>query len=82
MVSIALIISIYGPYRLLQFFTNWTLLVTLAYHLAGIWASRSRNLKALATHHLTFEIAMLMNIVTVSIYWGTIYKEDVKTVEG
>jgi hypothetical protein len=82
MVSIVLIFNLYGGWRLMQYFTNWTLLITIAYHCAGMWASRNSNLSALAVHHLLFEMAVLMNLVVMSIYWGSLHEQSVKDVHG
>ena len=72
----------FGPYRLVMFFTNWTLMFTIA-KLAlcficeqrGGNAKKAKSHKLLALTHIIAELASLMNVITVSIYWPLLHAE-------
>jgi hypothetical protein len=76
------IIHLYEAYRLMMFFTNWTLLVTSFYFVLAIFAVRSRSLSLLATHHVIFEISFMMNIIVVVVFWSILYEEAIEQCEG
>ena len=82
LVSVVLIVQQYDLNRLRQYFTNWTLLVTILYLLVAITASGSKSLGLLAFHHILFETALLMNIVVVTVYWSCLHTDSRRECEG
>ena len=84
--DIAFVIQSFGPHRLVQFFTNWTLIVTvvsltLSYILHQMGASSKTWLSVLALHHLLFEMTALFNCITTTVYWGMLHEETMVSPE-
>ena len=63
-------------------FTNWTLLMTLAQQLLVIKAASDVDVHKkhglLAAVHITFECSLIMNIITVVVYWGVLHTVELK----
>jgi hypothetical protein len=72
--------------RFFLFFTNWTQFITLVSVVYSInMASDLQSMKnthKLALHHILYTLAILMNFVTVSIYWSLIHMQVVGTVKS
>ena len=72
----------YGLRHLIQFFTIWTLWVTAINIALSIKCSLDIKIEMkkswLAWHHITFELAMPMNIITVVVYWSTIHAKRIR----
>ena len=70
-------------YNQLHYMTNWTLVTTILFLLiqlvAETSASSNRNSQAhfLAFIHITFECAVVFNMVVVLTYWGIIHSGEV-----
>ena len=62
-------------------FTNCNLLMTLAHQLLVIKAASDKRINKrpglLAAVHITFEAALIMNIIMVSVYWTIIHKVEI-----
>ena len=62
-------------------FTNWTLLMTLAHQLLVIQAASDKRINKrpglLAAVHMTFEATLIMNIITVSVYWTILHSVEI-----
>jgi hypothetical protein len=80
--NIAFIVHIYNFHRLIMFFTNWTVCMTVVYFLIAIPASRTRSLLLLAMHHVCFEIMFMMNFIVVVVFWSLLYNEAIKDCKG
>lgn len=81
--NVLLICYIYYPYRLIQFFTNLTLLATVVYLAIAVCAHyRNKWLTILALHHVWFEVMFMMNIIVVSVFWSSLYFEAILECEG
>ena len=63
-------------------FTNLTLLMTLAHQLFVIKAASDIDVLkkhvSLAAVHITFECSLIMNIITVCVYWGVLHTVELK----
>ena len=77
--SVGIITTVYNYnlYRLFQYFTNWTQVATFLQVLLGIVGSyKDLGYGVLAGHHVLFEAATLMNIITVTVYWSLLHDES------
>lgn len=80
--NVWLIVELYEAYRLMMFFTNWTLLITCCYLLIAIFAARTESMSLLALHHVIFEISFMMNLIVVTVFWSILYDEAIEQCEG
>jgi len=76
------VIHLYEPYRLMMFFTNWTLLITCLYFMLVILAANTKRMGLLALHHIIFEISFMMNLIVVTVFWTVIYKDALAECNG
>lgn len=76
------IIHLYEVHRLFMFFTNWTLLVTVAYLAIAIPAPFTKSMSLLALHHILFEICFMMNLIVVTVFWSVLYEEAINDCKG
>lgn len=77
------VVYIYYPYRLVQYFTNLTILATIFYQWVAILARRGpQNMSLLALHHLMFEIHFMMNFIVVVVFWSSLYGEAIADCHG
>lgn len=76
------ICHLYEPGRLVMFFTNWTLLVTILYLAIAIPASSSKRMGLLALHHILFEVSFMMNLIVVTVFWSVIYRDSIEECKG
>ena len=67
--------------RILLFLTNWTLVLTLLCLALSLFLHSSDKgwLNAMAVHHSVFEIASILNVVTVVVYWTLCHSETMKS---
>ena len=67
------------------YLTNWALLLSLALTLLVLKCSIDPHSKAkkgwLAATHIFFELATVINVVVVPVYWGTIHSTSIKNYE-
>ena len=70
----------FGPYRMLQFLTNWTLAVTLVVLMLSYWLHSNlfpQSICLKATHHFLFELGTLLNSITVIVYWSILHESTI-----
>lgn len=75
--TVAVISWISSVYVLLVFFTSWTAIVTMISIGLSIWVTSTDDvhirLGLQAVHHIFYSASILMNVVTVSVYWSLIH---------
>ncbi len=82
-----LLVVFYLQYReithMLLFFTNWTTWFTVFYFTIALVLqhSKKKSNSLLAIHHIFFQLAFVMNILVVVIYWPLLYKIDMQRPE-
>ena len=70
--NVLLIYHLGGAVKLFGFFTNWTVMATTIYFAVSLVATKpNASNSILALHHLLFQISMMMNFVTMTVYWTT-----------
>lgn len=75
--SVAFIISRWGPFRLIVFMTNWALCLTIFWVLVSLYISRvpTASMHMLAINHLLFSVVLPMNFLVLSVYWTVLHKK-------
>ena len=70
--------------RIITKFTNWTLIITLTNLIATLLCTHGgeKTQPKLAAAHLTFELGIIMNIVTILLYWTLLHKSALKKYKG
>ena len=82
--DIVFVVTSWNLHRLVQFFTNWTLLMTflvLSLSLYLHWKGDDRDKWVMTVHHVCFELAVTMNLVTVVVYWTLCHSETLSLPE-
>ena len=70
--NVLLIYHLGGAVKLFGFFTNWTVMATTIYFAVSLVATKpNASNSILALHHLLFQISMMMNFITMTVYWTT-----------
>lgn len=74
------------PKNLLIYFTNWTMLLSIASQYLIIRAVDDKDfhksLQKMALNHFLYSLTIIMNIITVSVYWTVIHTKNMKDLEG
>ena len=85
-INLLMAVLIYEIYSLLVYFTNWCVLGSLACILLYMYLARIPGIdayrKTLAFAHLLGEFTLLLNIITVLVYWLVIHSSLIVTLEG
>ena len=83
--DVIFVLQSFGSYRLLRFFTNWTLCATLIMLCLSLilhaTEEKSHYILLLGLHHFLFEITSIMNLITTSVYWSLLHEETMLTPE-
>lgn len=65
--------------EMLFYFTNWTLLTTVASIVCSAQVARNtdapKNISLMAIHHFLYTCSIIFNCVSVSVYWILIHEE-------
>jgi hypothetical protein len=81
--NVMLIIHLYYPYYLILTFSNWTVQATSIYLALSICAHyKDKWLSVLALHHVWFEIMFMMNIITCTVFWSTLFNQTIADCNG
>lgn len=83
LVNWVMVASLYDLATIVCYFTNWGLLVTTAWVALSIRCARdtqayTKRPGLLALHHITFEIAVIMNLVIMVVYWPILHETVIK----
>ena len=70
----------FGVWSLVIFFTNWCLEITLSFVLYLMYCATfgeqiHSEKKKLACLHMLYELAFIMNIIVVIVYWAVIHQD-------
>lgn len=83
----SLLVVFYLQFRdithMLLFFTNWTTWFTVIYFASALLLQHSKKQSntLLAVHHILFQLAFVMNILVMLVYWPLLYKLDMQRPE-
>ena len=70
-------VILFPLWSLATYFTNWTMLATLSCLFFSMLCASTKGIEQrkgrLAALHLLTEVAFLLNLVTVTVYWSVIH---------
>jgi len=66
----------------LTFFSDWTLIITTINVYLSYQAAKNKtfhlNNSAMAWHHFIYTFSMLMNVITIVVYWSILHEVALK----
>jgi len=81
--NVFFIIYLYDPHYLMLTFSNWTVQATSIYLALSITAHHYKKwLSVLALYHVWFEVMFMMNIITMLVFWSTLYGQTIADCTG